>query len=90
MVTIDQCSVRTYPKLSQHPPRLVAERPPFPIFCIWDGDVVIPRVCRFQDPGMHHEPRKELPALGSQDAVGLPIVVTLLHAHPVPAKVYNI
>jgi len=69
---------------------LYSERPAFPIFCIWDGDVVVPHVCQLQDLGMHHEPREDLPAQKTQDVVGLPFVSTLLHEHPIPAKVYKI
>ena len=90
MVTIHQYSATTYPKFSHHPSRLVAEGPPFPIFCIWDGDVVVPRVGRLPNPSMLHESRKVLPAQSTEDAIGLPVVGTSRHNHPVPTKVFKI
>jgi len=80
----------TYPQFPHHPSRLGTEIPPFPIFCIWDGHVVVPRVGRLHDPGMLHETREVLPAQKTQDAIGLPFVVTSRHENPIPAKVYEI
>ena len=80
----------TYPQFPDHPPLLGAEIPPFPIICICDGHVVVPRVGRLPDPGMLHGPREVLPAHSTEDAIGLPVVGTSRHNHPVPTKVFKI
>ena len=86
---IDQCSVTmTCQQFPDHPPRLGAEIPPFP--CIWDGHVVVPHVGWPQHPGMLHETREVLLAQKTEDAIGLPFVVTSRHENPIPAKVYEI
>ena len=80
----------TYPQFSDHPPRFGAEIPTFPIFCVWDDDVVVPRVGRLQDPGLHHEPGQAQPAQKTQDTIGLPFVVTWLHKNPTPARLFKV
>ena len=80
----------TYPQLPHHPPRLGSEISPFPIFRIWEGHIVVPRVGRLQHPGMLHKPREVLLAQKTEDAIGLPFVVTSRHENPIPAKVYEI
>ena len=69
----------TYPQFLDHPPRLGAEVPPFPIICICDPD-----------PSMLHEPREVLPAQSTEDAIGLPVVGTSRQNQPVPTKVFKI
>ena len=88
---IDHFSARmTYPQFPDHPPRFGAEIPTFPIFCFRDGDVVVPRVGRLQDPGMHHETGEVQPAQKTQDTIGLSFVGTWLHQDRIPAKVFKI
>ena len=80
----DHFSARmTYPQLPDHPPHFGAKVPPFAISSVRGGHVVVPCVCRLQDPGMHHEPGEVQPAQKTQDTIGLRFVVTRLHkTHP--------
>ena len=80
----------TFPQLPDHPPRFGGEVPSFTICSVWAGHVVVPRVCRLQDLGMHHEPGEVLPAQKTQDTIGLPFVLTRLHKKPPPARVFNV